>query len=151
MATSAPVVKTRRLACSPEHAFATFTAEVGRWWPTATHAIGDDVADVVLEPRVGGSMHEVAADGSRTTWGEVTAWDPPRRVAFTWHLARAEGTHVDVAFAPSTLDDGTDGCDLRLVHDGWEHWGDEGAERRDQYDEGWDHVLGQYVDLLAVP
>ncbi len=138
--TIAPVRKVRLLACPPEHAFRVFTEEIGQWWPTATHAIGSDVRDVILEGRVGGSMHEVAEDGSTTPWGEVIVWDPPRRVAFSWHLQRHEGTHVDVTFGPTE-----DGCEMLLVHSGWEAWSDEGPERRDEYDHGWDVVLAAWL------
>lgn len=140
--TVAPVTKTRALACSAEHAFDSFTRDIGRWWPTRTHAIGDDVVDVVLEPRVGGSMHEVAADGSTTAWGEVLEFDRPRRVRFTWHLQRTTGTEVEVEFSPTE-----GGCELRLTHRGWEAWGEEGAQRRQDYDNGWDVVLASFLSL----
>ncbi len=139
---TAPVRKTRRLACSAEHAFATFTRDIGAWWPTATHAIGDDVVDVVLELRIGGSIHEVAADGSTTAWGEILDLDPPRRLRFSWHLARPSATEVEVWFTPTP-----DGCELVLEHRGWENWGDEGPARRDGYDTGWDLVLDGFSDV----
>ena len=37
--TIAPVLKSVHVSCSPEHAFAVFTREIGSWWPLETHAI----------------------------------------------------------------------------------------------------------------
>lgn len=132
----APVIKTRTLACSAEHAFAVFTADIGQWWPTDTHAINDDVVDVVLDTQVGGSIREVASDGTETVWGRILEVDPPHVIRFSWHLQRPEPSEVRVAFT-----DVDGGCRLELVHSGWEAWGEDGPSRRAQYDGGWEVVL----------
>ena len=39
---------------TPAEAFELFTARIASWWPVGTHSYGgDDVQEVVLEPRVG--------------------------------------------------------------------------------------------------
>ena len=37
---------------------------------------------------------------------------------------------------------------VQLEHRGWENVELEGAAKRDDYDSGWDVVLGRYVDRL---
>jgi uncharacterized protein YndB with AHSA1/START domain len=74
-------------------------------------------------------------------WGTVVAWEPPDRVAFTWHPGTpvAEATHVEVRFV--ALDDGTE---VVLTHTGWSRRPD-GQRARAQYDTGWDLVFGRYA------
>ena len=87
VATIAPVRKALSVNCSPERAFEVFTAEVATWWPMKTHSIHhEEVTDVILEPREGGEMYELAEGGKREHWGRVTAWEPPRRLVLAWHV-----------------------------------------------------------------
>ena len=141
-----PVRKERRLRCAPARAFTAFTTEMASWWPLATHSVGgDDAVGVTVDGRVGGHITEHLRDGSTSVWGTITAWDPPRRVAFSWHAGSdpAEPTHVEVTFEP--VDGGTR---LTLVHTGWERRRD-GDRMRGSYVSGWDVVLAGLTDLLA--
>jgi uncharacterized protein YndB with AHSA1/START domain len=54
---------------------------------------------VVLEPRVGGRIFERTPAGDEHDWGEVLAYEPPRRLAYLWHLRfdRADATEVEVS------------------------------------------------------
>ena len=71
--------KTVLVDFTPEEAFDLFTARISSWWPVRTHSYGgDDVKSVVLEPRVGGRLYEVTAEGEQD-WGTVLAWEPPTR------------------------------------------------------------------------
>ena len=111
--------------------------EMAAWWPLATHSVGrEDAVDVRVEGRIGGRIIETTKDGTSYTWGTLTDWSPPERLAFTWHPGydEAAATHVDVTFAPA--DDGTE---LTLVHSRWPD--PDGAEARAMYDTGWDYVL----------
>lgn len=139
-----PVVKTITVPWSPERAFARFTEEIGSWWPLETHSVGRSKAVAcAFEPRRGGRLYETSEDGSEHVWGNVTVWEPPRRVAFTWHPGRDPETKqvVDVTFEPAG-----DGARVRLVHAGWERLGDEARRTRDAYVPGWNHVLEQYSE-----
>ncbi|MGF0115925.1 SRPBCC domain-containing protein [Promicromonospora sp. Marseille-Q5078] len=130
----------------PGVAFEVFTDRLGEWWPLATHSVGGDRSGgVVLEPGVGGRLVETLADGSPAVWGVVTAWEPPRRVAFTWHpgTPEAEATRVEVTFRP--VEGGTE---VELVHAGWARRHD-GARARTAYDAGWGIVLGRFVAVAA--
>jgi uncharacterized protein YndB with AHSA1/START domain len=140
--TIAPVRKTLTVDVSPERAFEVFTAEVGTWWPTKTHSIHQEgVTGVVIEPREGGEMYELAEGGKREHWGRVTAWEPPRRLVLAWHVNPewAGPTEVEVTFIPEGA-----GTRVELVHSNWEAAGEGAAEMRDNYDGGWDVVLAAF-------
>ncbi|MFE7408458.1 SRPBCC domain-containing protein [Isoptericola sp. NPDC057559] len=127
----------------PEDAFRLFTAGLGEWWPLATHSVGREGSrGVVLEPGVGGRLVETLPDGGAAVWGTVTAWDPPRRVAFTWHpgTPEAEATQVEVTFRP----DGS-GTVVELAHSGWARRAD-GDRARVSYGSGWRLVLGAFAE-----
>ena len=82
----APIVMKVALPCPPERAFDYFTRDIGGWWPLGRYSCaGDDAVDVAFETRKGGALTERARDGTLHRWGTVTAWEPGRRVAFTWH------------------------------------------------------------------
>jgi uncharacterized protein YndB with AHSA1/START domain len=142
-----PIIKEIRVPLPVDHAFALFTEGIGRWWPLASHSLaGRDAIDCRFEQRVGGRLLELARDGTEHVWGTVTAWDPPRRLALTWHpgLPPATAQHVEVTFSPVA-----GGTCVRLVHDGWERLGDTGVGERANYVPGWDVVLGRYVELAG--
>jgi uncharacterized protein YndB with AHSA1/START domain len=137
-----PIRKQIRVAASPERAFHRFTGEMAAWWPLASHSIGQrDAESVAMEPRVGGRIVESIRGGESATWGTVTAWDPPRHVAFSWHPghAEAEAMDVEVRFTP----DG-DGTLVELEHRGFERLGKMAKKAYRAYPMGWDYVLGTY-------
>ena len=75
--TLAPIVVDLVVPCPPDRAFHYFTHDIGRWWPLATHSLGEaDAADVRFEPREGGRLIETRRDGREHTWGTVTTWQP---------------------------------------------------------------------------
>jgi uncharacterized protein YndB with AHSA1/START domain len=79
----------------------------------------------------------------------VLLWDPPHRLAFTWHPGRPHGplTEVDVTFQPD--DDGTQ---VLLRHSGWERLGDAAGSARESYDSvgGWTMVVDSFVRHATV-
>lgn len=138
-----PVEKTLSVPWPPAEAFDRFAGRIGEWWPLATHSVGRERARTcAIEPRVGGRVYETLDDGTEHVWGTVTAWEPPSRLAFTWHPGRDPGTRqeVEIAFRPEA-----GGTLLELVHDGWERLGERAAETRAEYSPGWDAVLGLYA------
>ena len=136
------VRKTVTVDCTVEEAFRVFTAEARSWWPVETHSINVQVDEIVFEPRVGGSVYEVGANGERSHWATVLEWDPPHRLVLAWNILKRPGdlTEVEVRFLP----DG-DATRVELEHRGWEDVEVDGAEKRSNYDVGWDVVLGSYV------
>jgi DNA-binding transcriptional ArsR family regulator len=138
-----PVVKTLELEVTPEHAFDVFVNNMGAWWPVLTHSVAiEEVQDVLVDDRVGGTIREVTRDGVEHEWGTITAYTEGERIQFTWHPGAPadQSTHVDVRF-----DAAGSGTRVTLLHTGWEVRGDDGKRIRDNYDSGWELVLAPYV------
>lgn len=98
-----PIKRSISVSWSPETAFRRFTEEFGSWWPSRTHSIGGErIKQLVFEQREGGRIYEEHTDGRRFQWGQVTLWDPPTRVSFTWHPSRDPSTaqNVEIEFKP---------------------------------------------------
>ena len=130
--------------CPPQHAFAVWTSKIGTWWPR-DHTVSGDADQVVLESGAGGRIYERTSAGVRHEWGEVTVWEPPRRLAYLWHLGRDrnKATEVEITF----VGEGEGGTRTRIEieHGGWEKLGDEADALRDQNRGGWDALLPHFT------
>lgn len=130
---------------SVEDAFRVFTEEIGKWWALDVHSLsldrtGAPAETAVMEGQVDGRLYERMSDGIEADWGRVLVWEPPRRVAFEWHVTGTP-TEVDVRFTA----DG-DATRVELVHSGFDRLED--AERRRKgYDEGWALGLSRYAEV----
>ena len=112
------VHKSLFVECSPERAFEVFTKEIGAWWPTQSHSIGQDkITEVVFEQQVGGRVFERHSDGGEGEWGRVLACDPPHRFVMSWYPGHdaSKATELEVRFAAEG-----DGTRVELDHRGWE-------------------------------
>ncbi|HYZ01555.1 MAG TPA: SRPBCC domain-containing protein [Candidatus Binatia bacterium] len=130
--------------CSAEHAFWTWTSRASSWWPKEHTMAGEAGLEVVFEPWVGGRIFERTSSGRESEWGEIIAWDPPRRVAYLWHIAadRSDATDVEIVFVPV----GAASTRVEIEHRGWERLGaTRGPAWRDANRSGWDGVLPAYV------
>jgi uncharacterized protein YndB with AHSA1/START domain len=142
-----PVVKELVVPLTLEQAFELFTTRIAEWWPLRSHSVeGDDAVGCHFEPLVGGRLLETGRSGRQHVWGTVTAWQPPNRLALTWHPGHTADTAQDLEI---TFSKDAEGTRLRLVHTGWERLGDAGRAERDNYDPGWDYVLGRLMALIS--
>jgi uncharacterized protein YndB with AHSA1/START domain len=80
------VCRTVTVEVPRKRAFEIFTRAIEKWWPVQHHIGKKPFAEVIIEPRQGGRWLERDADGVECEWGHVLAWDPPHRVAVSWHL-----------------------------------------------------------------
>jgi uncharacterized protein YndB with AHSA1/START domain len=138
-----PIRKSILVDATREAAFSRFTAELASWWPLASHSVGGDSAQtVVMEPRVGGRIVERLVDGTQHVWGTLEAWDPPNRIAFTWHPGRDPSTaqNVEVTFVRWN-----EKTRVVLTHSGFERLGKLARRARRGYRIGWTYVLGVYA------
>jgi uncharacterized protein YndB with AHSA1/START domain len=150
--TPAPVKKTLTVRASPETAFRVFTEGFDRWWPRSHHIGKAELKAAFIEPRVGGRWYETCVDGSECEWGDVLAWDPPRRLLLAWRLnAQWEYdpdllTEVEVNFVP--LGDGQTRVDFE--HRGFERMGPAGEGARAGVDgpNGWGAILAEFAKVL---
>jgi uncharacterized protein YndB with AHSA1/START domain len=86
MTTIPPITATTIVDLPVDAAFRVFTDRFTAWWPHQYH-IGDAaVAEIILEPRVGGRWYERGVDDSECDWGRVLVWEPPGRLVFTWQI-----------------------------------------------------------------
>lgn len=137
-----------------ERAFQVFTARFGTWWPSDYHIGSVDMADAVLEPRVGGRWYERGVDGSECDWGTVLEWEPPARLVVTWQINGrwqydpdpAHASEIEVRF----IADGPEQTTVELEH---RHLGRlvEGQALHDAVsgDGGWKSVLEAFATAAA--
>lgn len=143
-----PVRRSISVSWTPDAAFQRFTAEFGSWWPSQTHSIGGDrIQRIVFEERLGGRIYEEHKDGRRFQWGQVTIWDPPKRVKFSWHPARDPSTSQDVDIEFKAEGKGTR---VELTSTGWERWGRKANRARKAYNVGWGYVLNVWAGRRTV-
>ena len=138
-----PIRKSVTVSAPPETAFRRFTAEMSSWWPLASHSVGQREAEsVTMEGRPGGRIVERIRGGRECVWGTITAWEPPRRVAFTWHPGDdpARAQDVEVRFTPEGA-----ATRVELEHSGFERLGALAKRAHRGYPLGWAYVLGRYA------
>jgi uncharacterized protein YndB with AHSA1/START domain len=128
-------------------AFRLFTEDWGSWFPVQTHHARGPVVGVVFEGRPGGRLLEVCADGVTVCFGEVMVWEPPHRVAFTWHpsVLSTIPTEIEVRF----FSEGKSVTRVELEHRGWERLGREAHEQRTAYLNGWPAVWAQFLEAAG--
>ena len=142
------VRKTITVKASIADAFATFTADIGRWWPLATHHIGATApATAVLEPRQGGRWFERDAGGVECDWGRVLVWEEPRRLVLSWEI-NAEFksdpsilAEVEVRFTPQ----GPHSTRVELEHRRLDAFGERAAAMGTMFDRGWTAILQRFA------
>jgi uncharacterized protein YndB with AHSA1/START domain len=105
--------------------------ELPKWWPDAAQ----------LEPRVGGEV--VLNFGPGDVSGEVTQWEPPSALGFTWEASNMPGVRLHVAF---TVDDlGGERSRVNVVHTGF---AEAPAEVRESAVGGWAHFLPRLAEAV---
>jgi uncharacterized protein YndB with AHSA1/START domain len=132
--------------CAVEEAFELWARRTSLWWPKGHSVSADPGLSVTFEPHVGGRIFERTPGGEEHDWGEVLAWEPPRRLAYLWHLRfdRSDATEVEVTFEPAG-----DGTAVTILHSGWERLGAAAEERRERNKRGWAGVLEHYRAACA--
>lgn len=103
-------------------------AELPRWWPDAAQ----------LEPGVGGRI--VLTFGPGGVSGEITRWEPPAELGFTWEASNMPGVQLHVAFTLADLGDGR--SRVSVVHSGFAA---APVEAREAVVHGWETFLPRLV------
>ena len=144
--TPAPIGKTLTVQATPEKAFRVFTEGVDRWWPRS-HTIGTaPLKEVVLEQKPAGRWYGVDVEGGEQDWGEVLAWEPPRRLLLAWRISGAwaydpaVATEVEVLF--TDLGDGAVRVDFEHRH--LERLGAGAEQAATMLGGGWASILELY-------
>jgi hypothetical protein len=129
-------------------AFELFTADMTSWWPTAHHIGTAPIEQIVVEPKSGGRWYTRHQDGTETSTGFVTVWDPPSRVVLTWQIGADWAYHpdlvtsVEVQFQAKT----PDRTRVLLEHRGLEAFGAHSAAMRETFEQpgAWTATLEAY-------
>jgi uncharacterized protein YndB with AHSA1/START domain len=137
-----------------EKAFQVFTGSVDTWWPHDYHIGQADVAEVVLEPGVGGRWYERGVDDSECDWGRVLVWEPPHRLVFTWQINGSwqfdpdpeRASEIEATFTA----DGPDRTTVAVQHRYFERLdGGQGIHDAINGGGGWVALLDSYTKALA--
>lgn len=116
-----------------EHAFTTFTRDIGTWWPPDHHLLDAPLKEMVFEPRVGGHIVDRGEDGSECRWATVLAYDPPDRVVFSWSITLDWQLETDPERASEV--------EIRFVAEGPERTRVELEHRRlERHGSGWESM-----------
>lgn len=136
-----------------EHAFKVFTEDFDRIKPREHNLLPVEIAETVLEPRVGGRVYDRGVDGSTCQWARVLAVDPPHRLVISWDITPdfrlepdpARCSEVEVTFTAV----GDEQTRVRLEHRhldrhgaGWQGWRDSAAG-----DRAWGLYLARFREL----
>jgi hypothetical protein len=136
-------------------AFDVFTRAWLRWWPRDHHIGKAPLAEIVLEPKVGGRWYERGEDGGECDWGRVRIWEPPARVVLAWHIDAKwqfdpdpeRASEVEVRF----IEEGAARTRVELEHRHIERHGP-GAEAiaaSVAKDGGWREILARFRDMTS--
>lgn len=159
MSTTTPVgdvlvKKVIEVAAPQAIAFRVFTEEMSGWWPLESHHIGKAKAVAsVVEPKVGGRWYERGEDGSECSWGQVLAWDPPRRLVLAWQISAdwqfdaALWTEVEVQF----ISESPSRTRVVLEHRRLNAYGPRAEEMKGVFDSegGWSGLLRAYAERTS--
>jgi uncharacterized protein YndB with AHSA1/START domain len=93
-----------RVKATPERAFAVFVEEIAAWWrPSSLFQTTPRPGRLAFEPGENGRLVEIRAGGKTFEIGRIRAWEPPRRLVFSWRQANFPPdvhTEVEVGFEP---------------------------------------------------
>ncbi len=138
-----------------DRAFSVFTREMGTWWPSTHHILQGDLAEMVFEPRVGGSIYDRATDGTECRWARVLAYEPPNRLVFSWDISNefqiesdpSRASEVTVTFTA----DGPRRTNVVLEHSKLDAHGDGWERHRDMVgnQDGWQIGLDAFAKAAA--
>ncbi len=134
-----------------ERAFAVFTTGIGTWWDADKHILGAPLAAMEFQPWVGGHIIDRGVDGSECRWARILAYDPPRRVCFSWDVSPswqietdpAKASDVEITFTRTSADR----THVVLTHRHLDRHGDGWEAMRNAVGSGWS--LTGFADVAA--
>jgi uncharacterized protein YndB with AHSA1/START domain len=154
--TAAAAVRKQIVVHAPlDEAFAVFTERFGDFKPPEHNLLAVPIAETVFEPRVGGHIYDRGADGSECRWARVLAFDPPRRVVFSWDIGPTwqletepeNASEVEVRFIAETADRTRVELEHRNIDRHGPGW--QAVAEGVGHDQGWPLYLERYAALFT--
>jgi DNA-binding transcriptional ArsR family regulator/uncharacterized protein YndB with AHSA1/START domain len=138
-----------------DRAFQVFTSDFGSFKPPEHNMLQVQIAETVVEPRVGGYLYDRGIDGSECRWARVLAYEPPHRLLFSWDISPywqieadlAKTSEWEVRFIAETPERTRVEIEHRNLDRHGEGW--EGVSEGVAGNEGWPLYLQRYAKLLA--
>jgi uncharacterized protein YndB with AHSA1/START domain len=148
-------VRTQIVVDAPiERAFRAFTEEFDRIKPREHTLLDVEIAETVLEPRVGGRIFDRGVDGSECRWARVLAYEPPDRILFSWDISPQWQLETDLEKASEVevrfISEGPTRTRVELEHRKLYRHGEGWEAERDAVDSeaGWPLYLRRFAELL---
>jgi len=148
-------VRTQIVVDAPiERAFRAFTEEFDRIKPREHTLLDVEIAETVLEPRVGGRIFDRGVDGSECRWARVLAYEPPDRILFSWDISPQWQLETDLEKASEVevrfISEGPARTRVELEHRKLYRHGEGWEAERDAVDSeaGWPLYLRRFAELL---
>ncbi|MEO6702762.1 MAG: SRPBCC family protein [Jatrophihabitantaceae bacterium] len=124
-----------------ERAFEVFTAEIGTWWDADKHILDGELAEMEFQPWVGGNIIDRGVDGTECRWARILAYEPPKRVCFSWDINTrwqleddpTKTSEVDITF----IAQGISRTRVVLTHRHLDRHGEGWQAMRDAVGSGW--------------
>jgi uncharacterized protein YndB with AHSA1/START domain len=150
------VVRTSIVVEAPvDKAFQVFTEDFGAFKPREHNLLQVEIAETVLEPRVGGSLYDRGVDGSECRFARILAYEPPELLVFSWDISPywqvetdlAKTSEVEVRFTS----EGSGRTRVELEHRNLDRHGDgwEGMREAVGAKDGWPLYLQRYAELFT--
>ena len=154
--TSATSVQASIVVEAPiERAFQVFTQDFGSFKPPEHNMLQAEIAETVLEPRVGGYLYDRGVDGSECRWARVLAYEPPHRLLLSWDISPqwqieadpAKASEWEVRFTAETPERTRVEIEHRHLDRHGAGW--EGVREGVAGSQGWPLYLQRYAGLFA--
>jgi uncharacterized protein YndB with AHSA1/START domain len=149
------MVRTEVVVNAPvERAFALFTERFDQIKPREHNMLSVDIAESVLEARVGGRVYDRGTDGTECQWGRVLAYEPPTRLVFSWDISPHWQIETDLERASEVevrfVADGPARTRVELEHRHLDRHGDgwEGTREGVRGDQGWPLYLQRFAAVV---
>ena len=150
------LVVSRTVAAPPERAFAVFVDEFGKWWPAKYTLAGDNLAEILIEPKMNGHAIERDKSGGETVWGTVLSFFRPDHLVIAWQISpdrtvidnEASASRVDVRF----VEQEPGKTEVVLVHRDFPRHGTGWEKYRQQMgvkEGGWPLLMDRYAKAVA--
>jgi uncharacterized protein YndB with AHSA1/START domain len=138
-----------------DRAFQVFTEQFGAFKPPEHNLLGVEIAETVLEPRVGGYLYDRGVDGSECRWARVLDYQPPRRLLISWDISPHwqleedldKTSEVEIRFVAES----PDRTRVQLEHRNLDRHGPDWESLREGVasDQGWPLYLDRYAAVIA--